>query len=185
MQLLKELPEFVASMAQRVPNPFSKSTTAAARHFRKGFSLPYNKWNSARYLSTIGRRLNGKVQFLKGLGRHATWYIPAAFALYNVSQAPEEMQMKTLFEEGFGVLGGYAGTLIGGQVLAAGAIGAFALFGLCLGPFGIFLTVFICASAGGIAGSMAGKEFGSETYDLGSRLNGRIFSSADELIGVF
>lgn len=117
MQSLKELPKYLLPKGRLAPNPLSSSPNAAARHFRKEFCLPYDKWNSARYFSTIGRRLNGKVQMLKGVGRHATWYIPAAFGLYNVVQAPAEMKMRTLFEEGFGVLGG----AVGGLAYALGA----------------------------------------------------------------
>jgi hypothetical protein len=53
--------------------------------------------------------------------------------------------MRTLFEEGFGVIGGYAGTLFGANVVGLGVV---AILGL--GPFGAFLAVFICATAIGM-----------------------------------
>jgi hypothetical protein len=185
MRSLEELPGHLLPKGRRVPNPRSGSPNAAARHFRKAFSLPYDKWNSSRYFSTIGKQLNGKVQLLKGVGRHATWYVPVAFGLYNASQAPPELLVRTLFEEGFGVLGGYAGSLFGGQMVAAGVISVFAFCGLCLGPLGIFITVFLCASAGGIAGNILGNRFGKKVYDLGDRLNGYVFHSMEELVGVW
>jgi hypothetical protein len=183
MQSLKELPGHLLPKGRRVPNPLSGSPNAAARHFRKAFSLPYDKWNSSRYFSTIGRQLNGKVQLLKGVGRHATWYIPAAFGIYNVWQAPEEMRMRTLFEEGFGVLGGAFGTMIGSNVVATGVLGVFALCGICIGPFGLFAIVFLCASAGGILGMEMAKRFGGSVHDYGSKLyDGKIFYSPEEIL---
>ena len=183
MQSLQDLPKYLLPKGRLIPNAQSGGRVAAARHFRKAFTLRYNKWNSTRYLSSIGRQLNGKVQLLKGVGRHATWYIPAAIGLYNVGQAPSELKLKTLFEEGFNVLGGYAGTLFGGHFVAAGALGVFALFGLCLGPMGIFITVFLCASVGGIIGSMGGKMIGTQLFDLGTRFNRDSFYSSDSLMG--
>lgn len=102
-----------------------------------------------------------------------------------MSQAPSQLRMRTLFEEGFGILGGYAGTLFGAQIVTAGVIGIFAICGICLGPFGLFLTVFICASAGGIAGNMAGNRFGKNVYDLGDRLYDGFFYSAEDFVGVY
>lgn len=123
------------------------------------------KWNnSTRYLNTVSKQLNGRLGLLKGVGRHATWYIPATFGLISVAMAPRELRMRTLFEEGFGVLGGAAGTVVGSTVIATGALGLMAICGLCLGPFGAFVVVFICASIGGIALSWLGKEFGSAFY---------------------
>ncbi len=162
MQLLKELPEHLLPTGRRVSNPRSASPNVVARHFRRAFALPYDKWNSSRYFSTIGRQLNGKIQLLKGVGRSASWYIPAAIGIYNTLQAPPEMQLRAAFREGFGLIGGYAGTVFGGSFLATGVLGISAFFGLCLGPFGIFITVFICAAAGGIALSGGGKWIGGE-----------------------
>ena len=183
MQSLKELPEHLLPKGRRVPNPLSASPNATARHFRKAFSLPYDKWNSSRYFSTIGRQLNGKVRLLKGVGRHATWYIPAAFGIYNVVQAPAELRIRALFEEGFGVVGGAFGTMIGSNMVATGVIGVLALCGLCIGPFGLCVIVFLCASAGGILGMEAAKNFGAEIYDYGAKFNhDKLFYSSEEFL---
>ncbi len=179
MQLLKELPDHLLTSGRRTPNPLSASPNATARHFRKAFFLPYDKWSSSRYFSTIGRQLNGKVQLLKGVGRHATWYIPAAFGIYNVVQAPAKMRMRTLFEEGFGVVGGALGTKVG---MLAG-ISIVAVFGL--GPFGAFIVIFICASAGGIIGMEGFKWGGGRMYDAGNGMADRWLYSADDFIGAF
>jgi hypothetical protein len=60
-------------------------------------------------------------------------------------------------------------------------LGIVAILGL--GPFGLFVTVFICASAGGIAFMEGGKWFGEKIYDVGNRLGGRVYHSMDELAG--
>lgn len=73
------------------------------------------------------------------MGRHATWYIPAAFGIYNVVQAPSELKMRALFAEGFSVLGGASGTYLG----SLAGVGIATILGL--GPFGLFVAVFVCA----------------------------------------
>ena len=84
--------------------------------------------------------------------------------------------MRTVFEEGFGILGGAAGTYAG---MFAG-IGVIALLGL--GPFGAFVAVFICASVGGVIGMQVLEGLGGELYDyyepqLG---DGRIYHSPEQ-----
>jgi len=130
-------------------------------------------------MGTIAAKLNGRVNLLKGVGRSATWAIPAAFGIYNTLDAPPELRMRTLFAEGFGVVGGWAGTELG---VAAGLT---LVPMLCLGPFGAFVLVFIFAAGFGLAGSELSKWLGGKTYDLGDRLGERIFYSPDELVGAF
>ena len=59
------------------------------------------------------------------------------------------------------------------------------LCGLCLGPFGIFFVVFLCAAAGGILGSMTGEMVGGSLYGKGEEAYGRIFHSPEEFVGAF
>ena len=87
--------------------------------------------------------------------------------------------MRTLFEEGFGVVGGWAGTEFGYAL----GLGIVAILGL--GPFGLFVTVFICATAGGIAGNELFKWGSGKIYDGGVEFGDHIFHSIDELIGVY
>jgi hypothetical protein len=94
--------------------------------------------------------------------------------------------MRTLFKEGFGIIGGAVGTLAGTSVAIFGAAGIGAMFGLCLGPFGMFVLVFLFASAGGVYFSHKFKDLGSEIYDIGAHVeNGRFFYSPDQIIGTF
>ena len=177
MQSRQDLPKYLLPKGRLVPNVQSGGPVAAARHFRKAFSLPFDKWNSTRFLSTIGRQLNGKAQLLKGVGRHATWYIPAAIGLYNVAQAPSEFKMRTLFEEGFGILGGALGTKIG---MLAG-IGVISLIGF--GPLGAFVIIFLFASAGGIISMEVSKKFGRGIHDyLIPKVSNKVYYNPQDLI---
>ncbi len=115
---------------------------------------------------------------LKGVGRHATWYVPATLGLFNVVNAKPEMRMRTLFSEGFGIVGGAFGTKLGG---ALGGLIAISILGL--GPLGFFVTVFICASAAGIAFYEGSKWIGGRAYDVGDIFGNRIYHSSNELIG--
>jgi hypothetical protein len=136
-------------------------------------------------MGPIARQLNGRIGLFRALGRHATWYVLAVIGLYNVFDAAPEVRMHALFEEGFGVVGGYLGTWFGSTVLASGVVGLFALCGLCLGPFGLFVTVFICAIVGGLAGNELFKWGGGKLYDAGEQFGDHIYHSMDELIGVY
>lgn len=177
MAQLRELPKHLMPKGKfmtintRTPN-------AAARHFRKQVSIPMKKWNSSRYMGTMAKQLNGRLRLVKGVGRYATWYVPAVLGGVSVLTAPPELRVRTLFEEGFGVLGGAAGTKIGVGV----GLSIVALLGL--GPLGLFIAVFLCASAGGFIGMELGQGLGGQVFDLGNRFDGHIFYSPSELIGV-
>ncbi len=179
MQHLRELPRLMVTGAAR--NGASSSaagvTPQIARHMRKQYWLALSDRSSSRYMSTIASQLNGRVSLLKTAGRATTWYIPAALGLYNVANAAPEVRMRTLFEEGFGVVGGALGTKAG----VVTGLGIVAILGL--GPLGLFITVFICASAGGFLASEAGRLFGTRLYDAGSRFDDRLYYSIDELMG--
>jgi uncharacterized membrane protein YdjX (TVP38/TMEM64 family) len=84
-----------------------------------------------------------------------------------------------LFEEGFGILCGAIGTEAG---IAAGMTIA-AVLGL--GPFGLFVAVFICATAGGILLFEAAKKGGGTVYDVGNQFQGHIFYHIDTLLDEF
>ena len=198
MRHFQELPKrllpkalFPKGAALAPTNPGSH--VAAARHFRRHFTLPLKKWNnSTRYVNTVAKQLNGRLSLLKGVGRHATWYIPATFGVISVATAPPELRMRRLFEEGFGILGGAAGTVVGSTVIAPGTLGLMAICGLCLGPFGVFVVVFICASLGGIAVSRIGKKIGSELYERSGldyyevqSNNSRFYNSPEQFLQSF
>ncbi len=180
MQHMKKLPKHLLPKG-KVVSAMPQATNALARHFRKSFVLPFDKWNSSRYLSSIGRQLNGNVSLLKGIGRGATWYIPATLGIISVANASPEMRMRTLFQEGFGVVGGAIGTWVGAEIIGAGLVSA-----LCLGPLGAFVLVLVCASAMGLIGMEVFRKSGSKIYDYGQQLsNGQVYHSMDQLIESF
>lgn len=147
MRRLQKLPKHLLPEGVALTPTKTHSYVSAARHFRKQFALPLKKWNySTKYVNTVAKQLNGRVRALSRVGRWGTWYIPATLGLINVAMAPPELKMRTLFEEGFGVVGGAIGTYAG---MLAG-LGVIVILGL--GPFGAFVAVFICASFGGIGG---------------------------------
>jgi hypothetical protein len=141
------------------------------------------KWNNpTKYVGSVAKQLNGRISVLKGIGKGATWYVPATLGLISTVTAPEGMKMRTLLEEGFGVVGGAIGTWFGGTIAASSAIGLLAFCGLCLGPFGLFITVFICASAGGIIGSRlfkAGADKLNDSFTL-QFYTGQIYHSPEQ-----
>jgi len=180
MRQTQEVPQLLLplSRANLMPPPAANVDAASlARWFRKGYFQSFRRLALGRYMGPIARQLNGRISMFKALGRHATWYIPAVIGLYNVFDAAPEVRMRTLFEEGFGVVGGAFGTKIG----AAAGLGIVALLGL--GPFGLFVAVFICATAGGIAGNELFKWGGGKVYDAGAEFSDHIFHSMDEFIG--
>lgn len=178
MAQLRELPKHLMPKGKfmaintRTPN-------AAARHFRKQVSIPMKKWSSSRYMGTMAKQLNGRLRLAKGVGRYATWYVPAALGAISVATAPPEMRVRTLFEEGFGVLGGAAGTYLG----TFAGLGIIAILGL--GPLGAFIAIFLCASAGGMLGMELFKSSGRILHDVAFDFDGRYLYSADEFVGVF
>jgi hypothetical protein len=132
----QELPELLLPMsrAKLVPPPAANVDAAAlARYFRKGYFQSFRRLASGRYMGPIARQLNGRIGLFNALGRHATWYIPAVIGLFNVFDAAPEVRMHTLFEEGFGVVGGALGTLFGSAVVASSVLGIFTIVGLCHG----------------------------------------------------
>ncbi|MFZ1986440.1 MAG: hypothetical protein WAU91_18670 [Desulfatitalea sp.] len=180
MSAMRDLPaHLVSDTAKKLcANSNALVTPQIARRLRREW-LALSDWPSSRYMGTIAAKLNGRVNFFKGAGRATTWYIPAAIGFYNVIDAPPELRMRTLFAEGFGVVGGAVFTGLG--VSAGLALAPI----LCLGPFGAFVLIFILAAGVGFAGSEGLKWLGGKTYDLGDRIGERILYSPDELVGAF
>jgi hypothetical protein len=177
MRHLQELPRHLMPKAKLTP-AHSRSYIGAARHFRKHISLPLKKWNNAyKYMGSAAKQLNGKLSLFKSVARGATWYVPATLGIISVASAAPEMRMHTLFKEGFGVVGGAVGTYAGSAI---GGLIAITILGL--GPFGMFVTVFICASVVGIIGMESFKKGGGTLYNyLESLGEGRIYHSPEQM----
>jgi hypothetical protein len=179
MRHFKNMPELLLPLPRTKlvpPAAANVNSQAFARHFSKQYFQAFRRWPSSQYMQTIARQLNGRVNMFKALGRHATWYVPAVLGAYNVYDAAPEVRMRTLFEEGFGIMGGAIGTWTGGYIASA----------ICLGPFGSFVLVFIIASLSGLYLAHKFKQIGGGAYDLGSTLgNDLTFYSPDQLLERF
>jgi hypothetical protein len=181
MRQIKEVPRLVLPMSKSrllPPVAGNVNSRALARYFNKQYFQAFRRWPSGRYMKSIARQLNGRINLYRGAGHYATWYIPAVIGLYNVIDAPPEMRLRTIFEEGFAVVGGFFSTELG-----ASLGGFIAISALGLGPLGLFVTVFICATAGGIIGSLLFQKGAGTIYEYGSQLDfGQIYKSPDQLL---
>jgi hypothetical protein len=79
MRSFRELPEFLLPGPRNkiVPPGASQINNHLARHFRKQYFQAFRHWSSDKYLPTIARQLRGRINLFKGIGRGATWYVPA------------------------------------------------------------------------------------------------------------
>jgi hypothetical protein len=180
MKHLKELPKILLPKGGYMTvNP--NTAHPKASFFRKHVSLPLKKWhNPSQYVGRMAKQLNRRVQMFKGIGKGATWYVPALLGVASVATAPPEQRWRTAFEEGFGVLGGAAGTLAGQAV----GLGIVAVLGL--GPVGLFVAVVVCTTVGGIGLMKVGQHVGGKIYDIGTQLgNGQIIHSPEKLLEIF
>ncbi len=163
--------------AKHLPPSNTRIPSHTARHFRKQYFQAFQNQPSGRYMGTIGSQLKGRISTLKSVGRGATWYVPAVLSLHSVYTAPPELRMRTLFAEGFGVLGGGIGSYLG----SLAGIGIVTMLGL--GPFGLFVAILICATVGGIALYEGGKWVGGNLiYDTGIQLAGQSYSSLEQYL---
>jgi hypothetical protein len=106
--------------------------------------------------------------------------VPIVLGVCDVIQAPPERRVRTIFEEGFGIVGGYFASELGASL---GGFVAISILGL--GPLGFFLSVLICASVFGVAGYAASKRLGGKSYEMINGFDGRIINSLDALISSY
>ncbi len=178
MRHLRDLPDHLllpGDKSKLLPRVHGGEKAALGRHFRKQYFQALRYQNSGKYMNTIARQLSGRLSTFQAMGRYTTWYIPAVIGAYNVTQSLPEERTRTIFEEGFGIVGGAAGTYLGG----AFAVGYIASF-LCLGPLGIFVLAFVCGAVGGIAASGLFRKGAVSVYDFID--NQHIYHSPTELI---
>ena len=179
MQHLKELPKHVipeTNIGHAIAT--TKSPYARAHLMRQQVFMPTLKPNGTKYMGTIKSALNssGRIVRIASKGMVA---VPIVLGVCDVIQASPEMKMQKLFEQGFGILGGYAGSVFGAHL-----VGLWIVTALGLGPLGLFITAFICATAGAIAGTQVGMNLWNKLYDLqGTSSNGRLFYSPSDVLG--
>jgi hypothetical protein len=180
MQFLKEMPKQLTPEADIAHTlAFTKSPYANAKFFRKQIFMPSLKSNSTKSMGTIRMALNSNARVVRVISR-GMYVVPIVLGICDVYSAPPERRVRTIFEEGFGVMGGYLGSEVGG---ALGGIIAISILGL--GPLGLFVSIFLCASIGGVAGYGLLKGFGGKAYELNNNSGGRIYYSMDDLFGAY
>jgi hypothetical protein len=97
MRHLKELPEHLLPK-DGLNFGYGSNATNIARKFRSHVAMPMKKWgNPSKYIGSAAKQLNGRLRMLRGVGRYATWYVPATLGLICVATAPPEMRIRTLF----------------------------------------------------------------------------------------
>jgi hypothetical protein len=180
MQYLKEMPRQLTpetNIAQTLAS--TKSPHATARFFRKQIFMPALKANAAKSMGTIRMALNSNARVVRVISK-GMYVVPVFLGACDVISAPPGRKVRIFFEEGFGVLGGYYGSELG---FAAG-FGIAAVLGL--GPLGLFVAIFLCISAGGIAGCGIGKMVGENIYQYADNSNGgHIYYSPRQLMEAF
>ena len=116
MREMEQVPRFLLPMSRAKllpPSAANVNSAAFSHYFVKQHFQAFRRWPSSKYMGSIARQLNGRINLFHAAGRYATWYVPAVIGLYNVYDAPPGMRVKTVFEEGFGIIGGWAGTQAG------------------------------------------------------------------------
>jgi hypothetical protein len=104
----------------------------------------------------------------------------------SVALAPPEQRVRTLFEEGFGVVGGAFGTGLGGAAIGMTAGLITAISGVFISSAGIFIAAFIVGGYLGYKLSTTGKEWGGAIHDsLMTPGGGRLYHSLDQYIESF
>lgn len=179
MRHLKEAPRHVFSGTD-VGHVIAttKSPYANARLMRRQVFMPTLKPNGTKYMGTIKAALNSSGRVVRVASKGMV-VVPIVMGVSDVISAPPELRVRTLFENGFGILGGYLGSYLAGTgcyVLATSF--------LALGPFGVFAAVFIGATIAGIAMSEGFKQLGRAIHDNGNLISeGRIYNSMDQMLG--
>jgi hypothetical protein len=142
--------------------------------------------NTRRYTRSLAKNLNGKISIFKGWAGRLTWGLPMILGGISVAVAPPEQRVRTLFEEGFGVVGGAFGTWFGGAAVLVAGYSILPSIGICISPAGIFIAAFIIGGYLGYKLSTAGKEWGGSIHDRRMpQGGGKFYHSLDHYIESF
>ncbi|MGD8835427.1 MAG: hypothetical protein PVJ19_10820 [Desulfobacteraceae bacterium] len=188
-QLIKNLnksPKFLISKEQLRPrfNPLAKFPNANffKNHVVKVLINP----DGSRYMGTLANRLNGKISVFKGWGGRLTWGLPIILGGISVAAAPPDLRVRTLFKQGFSIVGGAFGTGLGSVAVGVTAFSILPLFGICLSPIGIFIAGFLLGGYLGYKFATEGERLGGILYDkFTAQGNGRVYHSMDQLVESF
>ncbi len=154
----------------------TKAPYTTARFFRKQIFMPSLKPYAANSMGTIKSALNSSGKVIR-IALRGTCVVPIVLGVANVADAPPELRMQTLFEQGLAVVGGFAGSYLGS--IGGVTIAAF----LCLGPLGLFVSIFLCTTVTGFGFGKLGEIAGSKLYAATENYDGRYFLSLQEVLG--
>jgi len=186
LRYLDKIPRHLLPKGKILPTPASLTSFPNARFFRKQIVKVSLNPNSTRYMGTLASSLNGRLTMLKGVATKATWVLPIILGGVSVATAPPEMKMKTLFEQGFGIVFGAIGTGIGGGIVGVTSTMILPLLGICISPLGIFIAAFFLSGYLGYKLFTYGEKIGSNIYNsVDNFSNGRIYHSMEQLFGQF
>jgi len=144
---ISELPKWLAKDLGKF-YPSARGSYANARFFKQQIVLPFYKPQA--YCDRFGQLLTKNIIRLGRCGKTATWVIPAAITLVDVSAAAPGEKVHTASRDTGGIVlgaaGGAAGAIVGGAIVVA----------LGLSGAGAILVVALCVGAGSYGGSEIG-----------------------------
>jgi hypothetical protein len=186
MKQVKKMPGLLLSKERLRPRFNTGARFPNATIFKNHIVKVNLSPNAQRYTRSLAKNLNGKISIFKGWAGRLTWGLPMILGGVSVALAPPEQRVRTLFEEGFGIVLGAFGTGIGGAAVFLAGSSILPLVGICVSPAGIFIAAFLLGGYLGYKWSKAGKELGGTIHDsLMSQGGGRCYHSLDQYIESF
>ncbi|MFH1154216.1 MAG: LysM domain-containing protein [Pseudomonadota bacterium] len=171
MGYIKGLPGQMLPKGVSLPATVRGMNTPNALFFKDNVVKACLGHHIPKRITPLGKVLNGAVKVARKGTLRTTWVIPVILAGFSVASAPQEKQVQTLYKEGFGVLGGAAGSSVG-LIIAPYAC-------LCLGPAGAVAAVFLVSAGAGYGLSEEGKHFGKYLFDVVNNVKGTISNNVD------
>jgi hypothetical protein len=186
MKQVKKMPNLLLPRERLRPRFNAGAKFPNANIFKNHIVKVHLNPNAQRYTRSLAKNLNGRISIFKGWAGRFTWGLPMILGGISVALAPPEQRVRTLFEEGFGVVGGAFGTGIGGAAALSTAGLITGIFGICISPAGIFIAAFLIGGYLGYKLSTAGKEWGGNIHDgLMTQGGGRFYHSLNQYIESF
>ena len=186
MKNVKKMPNLLLPMDQLRPRFNAGAKFPNANIFKNHIVKVNLNPNAQRYTRSLAKNLNGKISIFKGWAGRLTWGLPMILGGISIAVAPPEQRVRTMFEEGFGIVLGAIGTGLGGTAVGITAGLITGVFGICVSPAGIFIAAFLLGGYLGYKLSTVGKEWGGGIYDnLMTQGDGRFYHSMDQYIESF
>jgi hypothetical protein len=186
MKQVKKMPNLLLPKEKLRPRFNAGARFPNANIFKNHIVKVHLNPNAQRYTRSLAKSLNGKISIFKGWAGRFTWGLPMILGGISVAMAPPEQRVRTLFEEGFGVVGGAFGTWIGSAAVFIAGYSVLPLIGICISPAGIFIAAFLIGGYLGYKLSTVGKEWGGSIHDrLMPEGGSRFYHSMEQYIESF